>query len=244
MGAEGKQLLLYVSPQGDDAWSGRLPRAEGQHGPFATLRRARDEVRRLRQAGELPAGGVVVEFAGGRYELDEPVEFTEADSGSPGAPVVYRARRGQQVRLTGARVLKGFERVTDAATLARLDEAARGHVRQTDLRAQGITDLGEAVAVGSRPEIFFNDRPLTLARWPNEGFASIADVLGIRRTVAHGIEGDLVGRFRYEGDRPSRWTREDDVWLHGYWFWDWADAYQKVEAIDPAERSTRRASTT
>ena len=41
-----------------------------------------------------------------------------------------------------------------------------------------------------------------------------------------------VGAFMYEGDRPKRWSAENDVWVHGYWFWDWADERQEVESID------------
>ena len=40
----------------------------------------------------------------------------------------------------------------------------------------------------------------------------------------------------YEGDRPKRWTHENDVWVHGYWFWDWSDERQKVESIDTEKR--------
>ena len=39
---------FFVSPSGNDAWSGRLAElnADGTDGPFATLRRARDAMRR------------------------------------------------------------------------------------------------------------------------------------------------------------------------------------------------------
>ncbi len=47
-----------------------------------------------------------------------------------------------------------------------------------------------------------------------------------------GIKGDKVGKFVYEGDRPSRWAKENNVWLQGYWFWDWADQYQQVASIN------------
>ena len=40
----------------------------------------------------------------------------------------------------------------------------------------------------------------------------------------------------YEGDRPKRWLQENDVWVHGYWFWDWADERQKVASIDTEKR--------
>ena len=38
---------LYVSPAGDDAWSGRRPdpTRDGRDGPFATLEAARDALR-------------------------------------------------------------------------------------------------------------------------------------------------------------------------------------------------------
>ena len=29
---------------------------------------------------------------------------------------------------------------------------------------------------------------------------------------------------------------EPDAWLYGYWFWDWADSYEKIERIDLARR--------
>ena len=40
-------LVLYVSPSGNDSWSGRLsaPNSRKTDGPFATLERARDEIR-------------------------------------------------------------------------------------------------------------------------------------------------------------------------------------------------------
>ena len=60
-----------------------------------------------------------------------------------------------------------------------------------------------------------------------------------RRRPAHEIEGvggDRIGRIVYSGDRPKRWLGERDVWLHGYWFWDWAEQRQKVQSIDAAKR--------
>jgi len=59
---------LYVSPQGNDQWSGRLavPNAEGTDGPLATIAGARDVVRRRKEAGEL-AGPVTVWLRGTWY---------------------------------------------------------------------------------------------------------------------------------------------------------------------------------
>ncbi len=227
-------LALYVAPGGNDGGSGRAAAAGADGaGPFATLERARDEVRKLKQAGPLPTGGVVVELAAGVYELARPLELTAADSGSAEAPIVYRAASGAEVRLVGGRQVTNFVPVTDAAVLQRLDESARGKVLQADLKALGIKDFGQVATDGQRLEVFFQDKPMTLARWPNEGFVRVLDVVGGAPHKIHGIPGDKIGKFVYDGERPTRWAGEADAWLHGYWFWDWSDQRQQIESIDP-----------
>ena len=41
----------------------------------------------------------------------------------------------------------------------------------------------------------------------------------------------------YTGDQPARWQDSDDIWVHGYWTWDWAESYEHVATIDRATRS-------
>ena len=223
---------LYVAPQGNDAWSGTLaePNAAGTDGPLASLERARDRVRQAKQQGGLPDGGVAIVLRGGRYERSTPLELSAEDAGTEAAPIEYRAAEGETVILSGGRLLSGFAAVRDPAVLARLDESARGHVVQCDLRALGIADLGQVTS--NRLELYFQDKPMTLSRWPNEGFAQIVDLVGGEPTEIFTIKGDKIGKFTYEGDRPQRWTQESDAWLHGYWFWDWAEQRQKIASID------------
>ena len=235
--SDAAPLTLYVATDGNDAWSGKLPAPNpaGTDGPFASLERARDEIRRLRQQG-LPEGGATVELQGGRYELKQPFELTEEDAGTEAAPITYRARQGAEVRLSGGSQVTNFAPVTEAAVLDRLDERARGNVVQADLKAQGITDFGEVAKAGQRLELFFQDKRMTLARWPNEGFTRIVDVVEKDGHQIHGIKGSKTGKFTYEGDRPRRWAAEPDIRLHGYWFWDWSDSHEKVESIDAEAR--------
>jgi hypothetical protein len=65
---------LCVATDGNDI----NPSTEAK--PFATLERARDEIRRIRAAGPLPLGGITVEIRGGVYELARPLELTAQDS--------------------------------------------------------------------------------------------------------------------------------------------------------------------
>jgi len=228
--------MFYVATNGNDAWSGTLaePNEGKTDGPFATLERARDAIRKLKGHGGLPEGGVTVELRAGTYQREHTFELGADDSGTEQAPVVYRAREGEEVRLVGGRVVTGFEPVTDPAILRRLDESARGKVLQADLKRLGITDFGPVKGGGL--ELFFQDKPMTLARWPNEGFVYIVDLVGGNPVDVRGTKGDKIGKFMYEGDRPKRWTDENDVWVHGYWFWDWSDQRHRVESIDTERR--------
>lgn len=231
-----RAATFEVAPEGSDANPGSAER------PFATLARARDAVRELKRSGGLPEGGVTVEVRGGVYQLAEPLALDEADGGTSNAPVVYRARPGEEVRLVGGRVIAGWTRVADSNVLARLDGAARTNVWQADLKALGVADLGEMKSdsdwTSSAPglQLFFDDRPMTLARWPNEGTVKIGELKVQDGHAIHGKKGSRSGVFTYEGDRPKRWVGEKDVMLHGYWFWDWADQRYRVEAIDTEQR--------
>ena len=230
------ETAFHVAPNGNDAWSGKLaaPNAANTDGPFATLRRARDAIRQLKKQHGLPDGGVDVILGGGLYQPKEPLELTAEDSGAQKAPIVYRAADGQQARLLGGRLVTGFEPVTAPDVVKRLDEAARKHIVRVDLRKLGVTEFGQAGGGGL--ELFFQDRPMTLARWPNEGFIHITDLVGGQPVDVRGTKGDKLGKFMFADERPTRWAAEPDAWVHGYWFWDWSDQRHPVESIDAEKR--------
>ena len=231
---------LHLSPRGSDANPGT------QAQPFATLERARDEIRRLKQRGSLPAGGVAVVLHGGRYPVVRTFALAAEDSGSAQAPIVYcAADRETPVFSGGARVTR-FEPVRDAAILQRLPEESRGRVFQADLKAHGITSVpavrvgGFASGAGFRShaalELFFNGEAMPLSRWPNEGFVKIAEVRGTTAQIGHGPAGVKEGVFSYDGDRPARWNEDLDILLYGYWFYGWADSYERIARIDLEKR--------
>jgi len=227
---------FYVASDGDDANPGTEDR------PFATLQRARDEIRQRKLSGPLPAGGITVEMRGGVYRLSQPFELTGQDSGAQEAPIVYRARQGETVRLVGSRVVTGWKPLAEPAVLNRLDESARGQVWQADLKALGITDLqgiNEARTYQSDPglEVFFQDKPMTLARYPNSGYMHIASALDAEGKPGSGIVATTEGKFVCDDPRPARWVNEKGVWLHGFWVWDWADLRIPLCSVDAASRT-------
>lgn len=239
---------FFVAPQGADTNPGTEAR------PFATLEAARDAVRRLKQDGGLPEGGVTVWLRGGDYVRTNAFELTAADSGTAAAPVVWRVYADETPRWIGGRRLPPIEAwkpVTEPSVLERLDAKARESIRGCDLRALGVTDVGEMKSRGfGRPttpahvELFFGGRPMTLARWPNEG--EFAQIAGFPETAARGDDhGGKIGRlddgFQYAGDRPRRWQDVSSLWVHGYWAWDWANSYERVTSLDVEQRLVQTA---
>jgi len=235
--AAAAKVDFYVSPSGDDSASGSQKR------PFATLTRARDAIRELKEAGDLPNGDITVHVRRGVYSLAESFELTNKDSGTESSLIVYRAYKNEQVRLIGGKHIDGFKPVTDPAILKRIDQKYHDKILQTDLKAQGITNFGKVSpkrfggpAHSTGLELFFEDKPMTLARWPNDGFVKITGLVELGTVNVRGTKGSKTGKFMYEGDRPKRWAGENDVWVHGYWFWDWSDERQQVESIDTDKR--------
>ena len=224
---------IHVAMNGDDAWSGRLAAANADRsdGPLATPAAARDAIRRI--TGLDRSGGVEVVLHAGRYELREPLRLEAADGGTAERPVIWRAHGIDRVVLTGARRIAAFAAVADEAVLARLPAEARGNVVQADLHAAGIADAGTFAGAGNRLEVFCRDRPLEIARWPNDGFTTIGDLLGDRPRVDGGLPGNSVGTFTCATDRLPAWQSEPDGWLSGYFFWDWSDSRQRIKKVDP-----------
>lgn len=228
---------LHVASTGNDANTGTAD------SPFATLARAREAVRALRQNGALPDGGVTVSIHGGEYRLTESFMLGSEDSGQ-GAdrPVTYRAVPGETVRFTGGAIIpaEAFAPLTDNAILDRMDDAAKTPTLCVDLKALGITNLGAMpdnfVEPPNVPELFFDDARMTLARWPNGDWAHIARVVESGPAPWRNVTSDKPGIFEYEGDRPVRWKNAPGVWLLGYWCFDWASETIKVASIDTEKR--------
>jgi hypothetical protein len=224
---------IFVAKNGDDHNSGT------QTLPLKTIVAARNKVRDLRSNGTLQGEGAIVSIRGGIYEWTEPLHLDKEDSGTTDSPVIYRAAPGEKVHLTGARRVVGFAPVSDTRILERIRPEARGHVHVADLRANGIEDLGTVATKGKTIELFFRDKPMQLSRWPDTGFVQIKDVVGNSTFKSHGIPGTKEGWFTYEENRQSQWNKENDAWLHGYWFWDWSDSFEQIESIDPATKTIK-----
>ena len=121
------ETTFFISPAGNDAWTGRLaaPNAAKTDGPFATFTRARDAVRNLKAKGPL-TGPVTVQVRGGKYCLDQTLTFGSADGGSKTAPVSWQAYKGEKPELIGGRLLTGLKPAGGGKLTVALPEVQAG----------------------------------------------------------------------------------------------------------------------
>lgn len=213
--AAGEAVRLYVAPNGDDAWSGRIdaPDPSGQDGPLNTLAGARNAVRRLRAEGAA-IGPITVLLRGGVYPVAEPVVFTPEDSGSADAPVTYAAYPGERPVISGGRVIEGW-RVEDGVWVVGLPEAANGGWVFESLWADGS-----------------RRHP---ARTPNEGFLFTA---GRAPNLEDPETGEAIDRaktaFVYAPGDIQAWSRLEDAIVNVYHSWD--VSYGRIASLDEAAR--------
>lgn len=182
---------IYVSTAGDDAWNGSSDISSGSgNGPVRTLVRAQQLARAQLQAMATGAPRKVVRvvIAPGTYYLSSPLEFTTADSGIAGYPVVYQASQAGAVTISGGVPLG----VVAAASAS------------VPVKFAPPTALTSVLAAAGG-QLYVNDRRAILARQPNVG-----QYWFVQRPVI--TDGETVSNSGKESFAP---TQAALAWING-----------------------------
>jgi hypothetical protein len=187
-----------------------------------------------RLIAELPEGGEIV-FSPGDYYLSGGIKIR-------GLSKKLRLY-GEGARLIGGRRLSGIA-PCGGKVRERFNPAVRDRVFQVDLRANGVNDAGGFAPRGfgrpiapSHAEVFADGRPLNLSKWPKgDGYECITGYGEERANEWSSPVGTLEGGFFYDSSRPDAWAESEDIVLHGYWAWDWAETYERVALFDKKRR--------
>jgi parallel beta-helix repeat protein len=131
--AEITQIIkadFYVSANGSDEWSGTLAEknAAGSDGPFATLQRARDAVRKLKKE---KSEDIVVLIREGVYQLNKTLVFGLEDSGEGQSTITYAAYPDETPVFSSGAEITAWTKVTEE--LPGLPEEAKGNILVADI---------------------------------------------------------------------------------------------------------------
>lgn len=187
--AVGNAVIFYVSPTGNDQWSGTLPdsNAIGTDGPFATLQRARDVIRTLKQGSTNNQFTVLVR--GGIYRLNETLTLGPEDSGTESNPFTIRAYGKEQPILSGARPVVGFK-------------THKGAIRGADLKGTSL----EQCSFG---QLFAGGKRQILARFPN--FDPLDPIGGGFLYVEDSVGGGSQAKFKFGEGAVHDWAKPNNA---------------------------------
>jgi len=103
---------IYVSPSGDDQFSGSRDK------PLASWERAQEVVRK-RLADKTRPKDIRIIFQEGAYFMDKPISFGPHDSHKE-TKILYQGEKGKTVEFVGGRKINNFEKVHDGLWKANL----------------------------------------------------------------------------------------------------------------------------
>jgi hypothetical protein len=236
---------IYVSKIGNDANPGTKEK------PVSTLSAAQKLIRQYKAINDLPDGGLNVWISAGEYEQREAFVLNENDSGEPGKPIVWRAEKGQAVHINGGlRIpIEKFTALTDKKIIQKLKPGISSRIVQVRLQTLGIANFGKHAqyghghAVKEAPiELFFNYKPMTLARYPNEGFMKIGKVIDAGSVPRTGDYSERGAVFNYTDSRHKSWAGQKGIWFQGTFNYGFADDMIEVESIDTTQNQVKLAS--
>jgi len=236
-GFSQQSVFFYVSSSGKDSNPGTIEK------PFATLDKAKKAVRAVLKQQQ--PDSIIVFLRGGNYNFKKTIDFDSVDSGTEGHPVVYSAYPNEEVHIKGSVSvpLNKATKITDPKILSRLLPGVSDQIFQINLRALGINDYGELKPKGfSRPyepsamEIFCNDLPMKLSRWPNDSAISIGKVIDAGSVPRDGDFSNRGAKFNFTTDRPKRWGLAKDIWISGFFKYGYADDAVKIAELDTLKK--------
>jgi len=244
---------VYVSPSGRQFGEGTVS------DPVSTLESALDIVRCRRSSGTKEH--LTIAVGAGEYRTSG-LTLSELDSDIS----IRAQNDGEAILNGGVAINPAdFEPINENER-ARLHGDAKVMVVKADLKKYGLTpaDWGKIYAFGNSNsackydgdtegvncEVYCDGRRMTLARWPNAPeFAKIDEVFDqgdVREFPPQNYFHDWNDRRNHRAgsyimdietnNRVKSWSSYEDIWLYGYFFWDWADGSTPVASIDTRVR--------
>lgn len=230
--------------------------------PFHSLEQARDAIRELKKQGAYPEKGVTVTLRGGTYPRKSMFVLTAEDSGTETAPIIYRSYPNETAEIVGGTEITLAD--CKVSKSDKINESVRGKVYSYNLSENGIAGYDSLQVTGHSahylqiqnlapkpipvPEVYFNNETMSMARYPNEGYMTIGQVVE-KGDIIRNWADDYIGKpeyvapedrnnppvpctFKVNDARVKEWGDADSAWVHGYWYWDWSDQTIPVRSID------------
>ena len=219
---------IYVSTEGNDkTGDGSFKK------PFATFKRAKERVNELKATAK---DEIKVAFMAGAYEWFDTISFTSADSGSEGVPVIYCAYGDGEVLFNAGYTVpdSGFTYLDDSDK-GMFPEEALGKIMKLDLAKYGV----DVSKISADTDVFGGDTRLDLARYPNKSEDGSDNFIPQDEVIGLSEDASTMTLSAEVNDRIKQYHDIENVYMLGYYKYDWSAHYDKIKYYNPETAELR-----
>lgn len=213
--------------------------------PYSTVSKALQSVRDAVKSGEYST--VRVYFLEGEYRAG--IELTEEDSGTENCKIEYcRYGNDKVLFINGIHLNKQMFRCLNEQECVGTTDCARSHIRVCSLTEidsycasrEKFCNAESDVSNKFDCELLCNDKRFNITRYPRKEFLKIEDICdGIDdKSLKHKVlypKGYTLLTDEESGKRIKEWKNSNDIFLQGYFKWDWADGIAEISSFDITE---------
>ncbi|MGH4139609.1 right-handed parallel beta-helix repeat-containing protein [Clostridium sp.] len=194
--------------------------------PFKTLEGAREALRKTTKT-IANHKNITIFIRGGNYFITKTFTLEKIDSANQQLSINYKAYKSEKVFFIGGYNLTStdFKPLTNKTLLdIFINKESSKNILVADLSKYPLNFNENTESISNAPELFYNNIPMTLARFPNDKFLSTGEVVKKANNPLYS--------FKYNGFEPYLWNKNQNIWMSGYWYHNWSDSTVKISNID------------
>lgn len=228
--ADSGVLKLYVSPNGNDVFSG----AAGA--PYKTIKRAVRAVEALNKSGKISDySKIEINLDGGTYNVGDGITFYSDNGGNENTKITFRADDGESVRINSASAVKGTGNVTDT----RINESVRDKIKCADVSELNLNSTEEEYALNVKKRnpgflVYQGNEMFTSARYPNkaDGKNTFINISGKSNTTENGVQSFYIKYTDEDEARIENWSNTESIYIAGFPNVEWEYSKKRILGID------------
>ena len=213
-------IKFYISTYGNDDSKGNKTH------PFRTLEGARNTIRKINKNKKYHKN-IIVFLRGGNYFINKSFTLEKSDTANNSLSITYKSYKAEKVYFIGGYNLPStsFKPVYDMNVLNEfVNKVSSKNILVADLSKYPMNFNSTTQNISKAPELFYNNNPMTLAQFPNNSYLTIGQVLNNNNAGLYSL--------KYNGSQPSLWHKNQNIWMSGYWYYNWNYSTVKASNID------------
>ena len=218
---------IYVSPNGSDFNSGTI------NNPFRTISHA------IKEANILTNDIQTIILRKGTYFQSNSLTISNLKN------LKITAYPNEKVIISGGKELDKncIESIKDSDVITRLKPSIRKKVKEIDFNKLNIQLIGiskRGFSYKTKPswsELYINDTPLYLSKWPNDRMILIDSVINTGNIIDKNIINNEKPIIRFKENEPKLWKSVKGAWIYGYFGEGWADDMLPLDDLNKSNQT-------